>query len=115
MAMMQLNIFKEIADGKRNAQIVHQDELCVAFRDISPQAPVHILIIPRKEIRTHADLTPADQELMGRLHLVAAELARKEGLPSYRLIVNCDEGAGQTVPHLHLHLLGGRDFAWPPG
>jgi histidine triad (HIT) family protein len=114
-AMMENNIFLEIVEGRMPADIVHQDELCVAFRDIHPQAPTHILVIPRKVIRTHADATPEDQGLLGHLHLVAAEIAKREGLSSYRLVVNCGEGAGQTVPHLHLHLLGGRPFSWPPG
>lgn len=115
MAMMANNIFLEIAEGRTPADIVHQDDLCVAFRDIHPQAATHILVIPRKVIRTHADVAPEDQALLGHMHLVAAEIARREGLKSYRLVVNCDEGAGQTVPHLHLHLLGGRPFGWPPG
>ena len=114
--MLKDNIFKKIIDGQIKADIVHQDEQCLAFRDINPQAPVHVIIIPRKEIPTHADITPADVELLGHLHLVAQQLAIKLGLAEgYRLVVNCKERAGQTVPHLHLHLLGGRSFGWPPG
>jgi histidine triad (HIT) family protein len=114
--MMTDNIFKKIADKQIKADIIHEDDQCVAFRDINPQAPVHVLIIPRKEIRTHADVTAADRELLGHLHLVAAQLAGKLGVSDgYRLVFNCKERAGQTVPHLHLHLLGGRDFGWPPG
>lgn len=114
--MMTDNIFKKIIDRQLPAQIVYEDELCLAFHDIRPQAPVHVLIIPRKEIRTHADVQPEDQELLGHLHLVAARLAKQLGLSAgYRLVINCQEQAGQTVPHLHLHLLGGRTFGWPPG
>lgn len=115
MAMMEKNIFLDIAEGRIPAKIVYEDDYCVAFRDISPVASTHILIIPRKEIRTHADISDEDCELLGRLHLAAARIAQQEGLSSYRLIINCGEGAGQTVPHLHMHLLGGRDFNWPPG
>lgn len=115
MAMMDKNIFLEIVEGRMQAEIVHQDDLCVAFRDIFPQAPTHILVVPRKVIRTHADLSEEDGALVGHMHLVARNLARQEGLESYRLLINCNEGAGQTVPHLHLHLLGGRPFTWPPG
>jgi histidine triad (HIT) family protein len=88
----------------------------VAFHDVNPQAPVHVLIIPRKEIRTHADIQPEDAPLLAHLHLVAARLAEKLGLTDgYRLVLNCKERAGQSVPHLHLHLLGGRAMSWPPG
>ena len=114
--MLQDNIFLKIVEKKIPAKIVHEDDLCVAFHDVNPQAPVHVLIIPRKVIPTHADVKPEDRELLGHLHLVAAQLAEKFGLSDgYRLVLNCKERAGQTVPHLHLHLLGGRDFAWPPG
>lgn len=113
--MMIRNIFKEIIDRKLPATIVHEDDHCLAFRDISPAAPTHILIIPKKEIRTHADLSNDDAALIGRLHLVARDLAQKEGLRGYRVVINCGEEGGQTVPHLHLHLLGGRGLQWPPG
>jgi histidine triad (HIT) family protein len=114
--MMQDNIFQKIIDRQIKADIVYEDDRCLAFRDINPQAPVHVLVIPRKVIRTHADMTEADRELLGHLHLVAAKLARQLGIEEgYRLIVNCKEPAGQTVPHLHLHLMGGRHFHWPPG
>lgn len=115
MPMMDRNIFLDIIEGRIPAEIIHQDDQCVAFRDINPQAPTHVLIIPRKVIPTHADLLSADEALVGHLHLVATEIARREGLDSYRLIINCNEGAGQTVPHLHLHLIGGRPMSWPPG
>jgi histidine triad (HIT) family protein len=110
------NVFLKIVEKKVPARIVHEDEHCLAFHDLNPQAPVHVLIIPRKVIPTHADVGPEDRELLGHLHLVAARLARQLGLDDgYRLVLNCKERAGQTVPHLHLHLLGGRDFHWPPG
>src|SRR5579884_2014551 len=113
--MMADNIFLKIANRQIKADVIYEDDRCVAFRDINPQAPTHVLIIPRKEIRTHADLTAEDEALLGHLHLVAAKLAEQLGLTKgYRLVLNCKESAGQTVPHLHLHLLGGRDFAWPP-
>src|ERR1700733_10792144 len=114
--MLADNIFLKIVEKKIPAKIVHEDELCVAFHDVNPQAPVHVLIIPRKVIRTHADIKPEDRELLGHLHLVAAQLAEKLGLSAgYLLVLNCKEQAGQTVPHLHLHLLGGRALTWPPG
>jgi histidine triad (HIT) family protein len=114
--MMTDNIFLKIVERKIPADIVYEDDRSLAFRDINPQAPVHVLIIPKKVIPTHADVTEADRDLLGHLHLVAAKLAQQLGLTDgYRLVLNCKEGAGQTVPHLHLHLLGGRDMTWPPG
>jgi histidine triad (HIT) family protein len=116
MAMMADNIFLKIVNKEIPAKIVYEDDLCVAFHDIGPKAPVHVLIIPRKVIRTHADVTEADVQVLGHIHVVAAKLAQQLGLTDgYRLVINCGEPAGQTVPHLHLHLLGGRDFTWPPG
>jgi histidine triad (HIT) family protein len=116
IAVLKENLFQKIIDREIKADIVYEDEHCLAFRDINPQAPVHVLIIPRKVIPTHADATEADRELLGHLHLVAARLAEKLGIQDgYRLVLNCKERAGQTVPHLHLHLLGGRDLHWPPG
>jgi histidine triad (HIT) family protein len=115
-AMMQDNLFQKIIDRKIPADIVYEDDRCLAFRDINPQAPVHVLIIPRKVIPTHADIKPEDKELLGHLHVVAAQLADQLGIAQgYRLIINCKEPAGQTVPHLHMHLLGGRNLRWPPG
>jgi histidine triad (HIT) family protein len=110
------NLFLKIVEHKIPADIVYEDDRSLAFRDINPQAPVHVLIIPKKVIATHAELTEADKELVGHLHLVAAKLATQLGLTDgYRLVLNCREQAGQTVPHLHLHLLGGRPMRWPPG
>jgi histidine triad (HIT) family protein len=114
--MLKENIFKKIIDRQLPANIVYEDDQCLAFRDVNPQAPVHVLLVPRKEIRTHADVTEADQAVLGHLHLVAVRLAKQLGIDDgYRLVINCKEKAGQTVPHLHLHLLGGRDMRWPPG
>jgi histidine triad (HIT) family protein len=114
--MLQDNLFLKIIEKKIPARIVHEDEQCIAFHDVNPQAPVHVLIIPRKVIPTHADIKTEDGALLGHLHLVAAQLANQLGLADgYRLVLNCKEQAGQTVPHLHLHLLGGRPMGWPPG
>jgi histidine triad (HIT) family protein len=114
--MMKDNLFQKIIDKQIPAAIVYEDDRCLAFRDINPQAPVHVLIIPRKVIATHDALGEEDRDLLGHLHLVAVRLAQQLGLQEgYRLVVNCREQAGQTVPHLHMHLLGGRPFHWPPG
>jgi histidine triad (HIT) family protein len=114
--MMSDNLFQKIIDRQLKADIVYEDDRALAFRDINPQAPVHVLIIPKKVIATHDAVTPEDRELLGHLHLVAAKLAGQLGLKDgYRLVINCREQAGQTVPHLHMHLLGGRAMHWPPG
>ena len=114
--MMANNIFLKIIDKTIPAKIAYEDDRCLAFHDVNPQAPVHVLLIPKKVIPTHADLTDADRDILGHLHLVAVKLAEQLGLAEgYRLVVNCKERAGQTVPHLHMHLLGGRDMHWPPG
>ena len=116
MAMMADNLFLRIIDKEIPAKIVYEDDLCLAFHDVGPKAPIHVLIIPKKVIRTHADITDDDAVLLGHIHVVAAKLAVKLGLTDgYRLVINSGEHAGQSVPHLHLHLLGGRDFGWPPG
>jgi histidine triad (HIT) family protein len=114
--MLSDNIFLKIANKEIPAKIVYEDEHCLAFHDITPRAPVHVLIIPRKEIPTHDEIAPEDCELIGRMHLAAVQVAKQLGLKDgYRLVINCREAAGQTVPHLHMHLLGGRAFTWPPG
>jgi histidine triad (HIT) family protein len=114
--MLADNLFLKIIDKTIPAKIAYEDDQCLAFHDIKPQAPVHVLVIPKKVIRTHDDATADDQMLLGHLHLVAARLAKELGLAKgYRLVINCNEHGGQTVPHLHMHLLGGRDMAWPPG
>lgn len=103
-------IFSKIVSGEANADIVYQDELVTAFRDISARAPTHILIVPNKAIPTVDDLTGDDEQVAGRMFLVASQLAREEGIAEdgYRLIVNCREHGGQEVYHLHMHLIGGR-------
>ena len=108
-------IFCRIASGEASATRVHQDEHTVAFRDINPAAPTHILVVPRKHIVSLADLTAEDDALIGHLHRVAASVARADGLRDFRLVVNNGAGAGQSVFHLHLHVLGGRPFSWPHG
>lgn len=114
--MLPVNIFQKIINREIPANIIHEDDMCLAFHDVNPQAPVHVLIIPKKVIRTHDDITCEDQAVLGHLHLVAQQMAKKLNLnDGYRLVLNCKEQAGQTVPHLHLHLLGGRDLLWPPG
>lgn len=115
--MLATNVFQQIIDKQIPATILYEDDRCLAFRDVSPQAPVHVLVIPREVIVTHADLTPEHASLIGHLHLVAAQVARDLGVAEsgYRLVINCGDGGGQMVPHLHLHLLAGRPFHWPPG
>jgi len=110
-------LFCKIATGAIPADLVHEDEDCVAFRDINPQAPLHVLLIPRRHIAGLDDLTDDDAGLMGRLAVTASRLARELGVAAggYRWVVNCGEDGCQTVPHLHLHILGGRKLGWPPG
>lgn len=114
---MENCIFCKIASGEIKGDIVFQNESVVAFRDLSPQAPVHILVIPRKHIATLNELAPADDSLVSKIVRTATELADKEGLAEkgYRLVLNCNEQGGQSVFHIHLHLLGGRHMGWPPG
>ena len=108
--------FRKSSTRKIPAQVVYEDDRCLAFRDANPQAPTHVLIVPRKAIATHDEIGEDDESILGHLHVVAAKLAKQLGLQDgYRLVLNCREQAGQTVPHLHLHLLGGRQFSWPPG
>ncbi|WP_020470653.1 histidine triad nucleotide-binding protein [Zavarzinella formosa] len=114
--MMTDNIFLKIIEKKIPAKIIYEDDLCLAFNDINPQAPTHVVLIPKKVIPTHDEVTKEDKELLGHLHVVAAQLAGQLGLTDgYRLVINCKEHGGQTVPHLHMHLLGGRGLGWPPG
>lgn len=116
LLMAEKTLFEKIADREIPADLVFEDDLCIAFRDINPQAPTHILIVPRKPIPTLDDLTEADKQLVGHLFLAAGKIAKQEGLTNgYRTVFNCGEEAGQTVFHIHLHLLGGRSLAWPPG
>lgn len=112
---MTKTLFQQIADKEIPAQLVYEDDRAVAFRDINPQAPVHILIVPRKPIPRADQIEEADETLVGHLFVVARMVAEQEGLQNYRLVMNNGEGAGQTVFHIHLHLLGGRSLQWPPG
>jgi histidine triad (HIT) family protein len=110
-------LFCRIASRQQAANIVYEDDLVVAFEDINPQAPVHLLVIPRKHLETLADAGSDDEALLGRLFTVAAQLARQRGIESkgYRTVINNGSFAGQSVWHLHVHVLGGRVFRWPPG
>ncbi len=108
-------IFEKIIDREIPAQIVYEDDEMCAFRDINPQAPTHILAIPKKPIATLAEVSAEDAPMIGRLIHRAARIAEQEGLENYRLVVNNGSGAGQTVFHLHVHIMGGRSFGWPPG
>jgi histidine triad (HIT) family protein len=110
-------LFCNIIEGKIPAKIVHQDDLTVAFQDINPQAPVHFLIIPRKHIATLNELAPEDNNIVGHMFQVARKMAVQLNIheQGYRTVFNVNAGAGQTVFHIHLHVLGGRPFSWPPG
>jgi histidine triad (HIT) family protein len=109
-------IFGKIIRREIPATIVYEDDLCLAFRDVAPQAPVHILVIPKQPIPKLTEAGPADQALLGHLLLTAKQIAAQEGLDNgYRLVINTGEEGGQTVFHLHVHLLGGRPMGWPPG
>ncbi len=110
-------LFCRIAAGEVPATIVHEDDVIVAIRDIAPRAPTHILLMPRAHIASALELTEADGPVLGRLFAVAAALARSEGIAEkgYRLVSNVGRSAGQSVDHLHVHLMGGRGFDWPPG
>ncbi len=109
-------IFSKIIRGEIPARIVHDDDRCLAFHDVAPQAPVHVLVIPKRPIPSLAAATADDSDLLGHLVLVATQLAASLGLDEgYRLVVNCGPDGGQSVDHLHVHLLGGRQLGWPPG
>ena len=110
-------LFCRIVAGEIPATVVHADDLVIAIRDVAPRAPTHVLLLPREHIVSAADLTEAHGPLLGRLFAVAAELARAEGIAErgYRVTTNVGTWGGQSVPHLHLHLMGGRTFDWPPG
>ncbi len=114
--MSETTIFKKIIDREIPADIVYEDDMCLAFNDINPQAPTHVLLIPKKEIPTVDDVAEEDQALMGHLLLTAGKLAGQLGLDDgYRLVVNCGRDGGQEVDHIHVHILGGRGMSWPPG
>tara|TARA_B000000437_G_C11476257_1_gene236848 strand:+ start:171 stop:512 length:342 start_codon:yes stop_codon:yes gene_type:complete len=110
-------IFSKIINKEIHADILFENDKILAFRDISPQAPVHFLVIPKKEIKTINDINEEDKSLIGELFIAAKEIAKKEGISEkgYRTIFNCNEHGGQTVYHIHLHVLGGRQLEWPPG
>lgn len=110
-------IFKRIIDREIPADVIYEDDLCLAFRDVSPQAPVHVLVIPKKEIASVDAMDDADAALLGHLWLVIRNLARELGIAEsgYRVVTNCGAEGGQSVDHLHFHLLGGRQLHWPPG
>ncbi len=110
-------IFKDIIDKKIEADIIFEDDDILCFKDVNPVAPIHLLIIPKKEIKTVNDIKDSDARLMGRLFTSAKFIAKKLNIDKegYRLVVNCNKIAGQTVYHLHMHLIAGRDLSWPPG
>jgi histidine triad (HIT) family protein len=114
--MSEKTIFKRIIDREIPAQIVYEDEQCLAFRDVNPQAPIHVLVIPRAEIPSLSQSSPDDTALLGHLLFAVKVIAEQLKLANgYRVIINCGSDGGQTVDHLHLHLLGGRRLDWPPG
>ena len=114
--MAELTLFEKIINRDIPADIVFEDDICLAFRDISPQAPQHILLIPKKALPKLSDASPEDQAILGHLMCKAGDRAREQGFEeAFRLVVNNGAGAQQTVFHLHLHLLAGRSFTWPPG
>ncbi len=110
-----MTLFEKISARQIPADIVFEDELCLAIRDIEPQAPAHILVVPKRVISRVAEASPDDAPLLGHLLLTAARVAKSEGLGGFRLVINNGRDAGETVPHLHVHVLGGRPLAWPPG
>jgi histidine triad (HIT) family protein len=109
-------LFQKIADREIPAKLIHEDAVCVAFHDISPQAPTHVLVVPRKPIVRVGEATAEDQATLGHLLLVAAQLSRQLNLAKgFRIVINNGPDGGESVPHLHVHLLGGRALSWPPG
>ncbi len=108
-------IFGKIERGEASAEIVYEDDRALAFRDLNPAAPTHVLVIPRKPLDTLAAAGEEDESLLGHLLLVANRVAKDAGLEDFRVVINNGAGAGQTVFHLHVHVLGGRGFGWPPG
>ena len=114
--MSSKTIFKRIIDRELPAKIVYEDDQCLAFQDVKPEAPTHVLVIPKQEIPQLAAAADSDQALLGHLLLAAAKVAKQLGLAGgYRVVINNGRDAGQTVDHLHLHILGGRGLTWPPG
>lgn len=114
--MSEKTLFQKILDRELPADLLYEDDRCGAFRDIQPQAPTHVLIVPRKPITAIEDMTEDDRDLIGHLMWVATVVAKQEGLDAgYRLVMNNGEHGQQTVPHVHLHLIGGKQLNWPPG
>ncbi len=114
--MGEKTLFQKIMDGEISGKFLHQDDDCVVLRDIDPQAPVHLLVIPRKPIPRIAAAGGEDEGVLGHLLLVAAEMAKKEKLDGgFRIVINNGQDGGESVPHLHVHVLGGRPLHWPPG
>ncbi len=114
--MSEKTLFERIMDREIPATIIHEDDHCIVFRDINPQAPTHVLVVPRKPIPTLDDVTDEEALLAGHLLLVARKIAADEGLSDgYRVVINCGDNGGQSVDHLHVHMLGGRRLKWPPG
>ena len=114
-AMTEKTLFTRIIDGEIASDIVYEDDYCFAIRDINPQAPLHLLVIPRKPVAAISDCEADDAMLVGHLFLVGATLARGQGFEDFRFVVNNGAGAGQSVFHLHVHVLAGRELGWPPG
>ncbi len=111
-----MTIFKKIIDGEIPADVVHDDEICLAFKDAEPQAPTHVLVIPKKEIASIDDIQPEDASILGHIWTVIPKLAEQLELgDGYRVVVNCGSYGGQAVDHLHFHVIGGRRMKWPPG
>jgi len=108
-------VFCQIIEGKRPARILYRDEQVTAFHDVNPQGPTHVLIVPNRHIGSMSDVEAADSELLGAMLLAAAQIARQADLRGYRLVINTGAEGGQTVWHLHIHLIGGRQMHWPPG
>ena len=110
-------LFCKIISGDIKGDIIHEDDKCLAFADISPQAPTHLLVVPRKHIASLAEATDEDRDVLGHLLLVGAQLAKQKGIieRGYRTVINTNAEAGQTVFHIHVHILGGRQLGWPPG
>jgi len=114
--MSEKTLFEKIMSGEIPGDFLHQDDLCVVLRDIDPQAPTHLLVIPRKRIARVGEAEEADQSLLGHLLLVAAQMAKKEKLDKgFRVVINNGNDGGESVPHMHVHVLGGRALSWPPG
>tara|TARA_B100000700_G_C14817234_1_gene748132 strand:- start:499 stop:840 length:342 start_codon:yes stop_codon:yes gene_type:complete len=113
--MFKETIFSKILSGDIPCDEVYSDEQCLAFKDIAPQAPVHILIIPRKKLVSLREVNEQDKELLGHLLYVSSKIAKQQNLENWRTVINTGESAGQTVFHLHIHIMGGRSLQWPPG